>query len=79
MSPASTFARIVTHHRSALYTGVALMVHAGETVRPAMVNRDWGGRDGGDSFTLNVTTPTQVLDPVDVNRQLAFLRKTTGR
>jgi protein-arginine kinase activator protein McsA len=53
-----------------------LMVHAGETVRPATINRDWRG---GDSYELNVTTPTQVLDPVDVNRQLAFLRKTSGR
>ena len=59
-------------------TSGALMVHAGETVRPATVNRDWH-EAGGDTFNLNVTSPTQVLDPTDVNRQLAFLRKTTGR
>jgi len=60
-----------------LNTGM-LMVHAGETVRPAGINRDW--RDGkGDVYNLNVTSPTQVLDPVNVNRQLAFLRKTSGR
>src|SRR5712671_911317 len=28
MSPASTFARIVTHHRRALYAGVTLMIAA---------------------------------------------------
>jgi hypothetical protein len=55
----------------------ALMVHAGEVVRPANIQR--GGGEGGDIYNLNVTTPTQVLDPVDVNRQLAFLRKTSGR
>jgi hypothetical protein len=55
----------------------ALMVHAGEVVRPANIQR--GGDQGGDIYHLNVTTPTQVLDPVDVNRQLAFLRKTSGR
>lgn len=54
----------------------AIMVHAGETVRPATVQ---SGGYGGDNYTLNVTTPTQVLDPTDVNRQLAFLRKTGGR
>jgi ribosomal protein L13E len=57
----------------------ALMVHSGETVRPATVARDWNRGGAGDVFNLNVTTPTQVLDPVDVNRQLAFLRKTSGR
>jgi ribosomal protein L13E len=55
----------------------ALMVHAGEVVRPATIQR--GGDQGGDIYHLNVTTPTEVLDPVDVNRQLAFLRKTSGR
>jgi hypothetical protein len=56
----------------------ALMVHAGETVRPAVINRNWQERQG-DVYNLNLTSPTQVLDPVDVNRQLAFLRKTSGR
>jgi hypothetical protein len=55
----------------------ALMVHAGEVIRPATIQR--GGDQGGDIYHLNVTTPTEVLDPVDVNRQLAFLRKTSGR
>jgi chromosome segregation ATPase len=56
----------------------ALMVHAGEIVRPAVVSRDVPQR-GGDVYNLNLTSPTQVLDPVDVNRQLAFLRRTSGR
>jgi hypothetical protein len=49
----------------------ALMVHAGETVRPAVINRSWQ-ENAGDTYHLNVTTPTQVLDPTDVGRQLAF-------
>jgi hypothetical protein len=58
----------------------ALMVHAGEAVRPAMVARDWhGGSSGGDTYHLEVTTPTEVLNPTDVGRQLAFYRKTRGR
>jgi hypothetical protein len=57
----------------------ALMVHSGETVRPAMVSRDWGGDRGGDVYNLEITTPTEVLNPTDVGRQLAFYRKTSGR
>jgi predicted nucleic acid-binding Zn-ribbon protein len=56
----------------------ALMVHAGESVRPATVSRDWR-ESGGDEYNLYVTTPTEVLDPTDVGRQLAFHRKTGGR
>jgi hypothetical protein len=57
----------------------ALMVHAGERVSPASVSRDWQEERGGDTFITQVTSPTQVLDPVWHNRQLAFLRKTSGR
>ena len=57
----------------------ALMVHAGENVRPAVVARDWQGRDGGDTYNVNVTTPTEVLNPTDVGRQLAHYRKVAGR
>lgn len=60
-------------------TSGALMVHAGETVRPASVNRDWGGDRGGDVYNLQIDTPTEVLNPTDVGRQLAFYRKTSGR
>jgi hypothetical protein len=49
----------------------ALMVHAGETVRPAVMNRKLA-ENAGDTYVVNVTSPTQVLDPTDVNRELAF-------
>jgi regulator of replication initiation timing len=55
-----------------------LVAHAGETIRPAEVSRDYG-REGGDTYQLNVTTPTEVLNPTDVARQLAFYRKSQGR
>jgi len=42
------------------------------------VSRDWGGSDGGDNYYLSVTTPTEVLNPTDVGRQLAFYRKAQG-
>jgi tetratricopeptide (TPR) repeat protein len=60
-------------------TSGALMVHAGETVRPAAVSRNMSGGDGGDTYVVNVTSPTQVLDPTHVNRELAFMRRTSGR
>jgi hypothetical protein len=56
-----------------------LMVHSGETVRPASISRDYGSTAGGDTYHLNVTTPTEVLNPTDVGRQLAFYRKNQGR
>jgi hypothetical protein len=59
-----------------LSSGV-LLAHAGEAVRPAEISRGVSG--GGDTYQLNVTTPTQVLNPSDVNRQLGFLRRTSGR
>jgi hypothetical protein len=62
-----------------IVTSGALMVHAGESVRPAIVNRDWGGDRGGDTYNLEITTPTEVLNPTDVGRQLAFVRNTSGR
>jgi hypothetical protein len=55
-----------------------LVAHAGETIRPASVSRDYR-RDSGDTYQLNVTTPTEVLNPTDVARQLAFYRKSQGR
>jgi hypothetical protein len=55
-----------------------MLVHAGEDVRPAEISRDWGGADG-DTYHLNVTTPTEVLNPTDVGRQLAFYRKSQSR
>jgi hypothetical protein len=61
-----------------IVTSGTLMVHAGETVRPAAVGRDWRGGNG-DTYNLNVTSPTEVADPVDFNRQLSFLRRTSGR
>jgi hypothetical protein len=61
-----------------IVTSGTLMVHAGETVRPAAVGRDWRGGNG-DTYNLNVTSPTEVVDPVDFNRQLSFLRRTSGR
>jgi hypothetical protein len=54
-----------------------MLVHAGEDVRPARVTRDWRGGDG-DTYHLNVTTPTEVLNPTDVGRQLAFYRRSQG-
>jgi hypothetical protein len=54
-----------------------MIVHAGEDVRPARITRDWRGGDG-DTYHLNVTTPTEVLNPTDVGRQLAFYRKSQG-
>jgi hypothetical protein len=56
-----------------------LVVHAGERVYPASVSRDYGSVPGGDTYHLNLTTPTQVLDPTDVGRQLAFYRKQGRR
>lgn len=56
----------------------ALMVHAGESVRPASVARDWHSQSAGDTYNVNVTSPTEVLDPTDVGRRLAFYRKTSG-
>lgn len=61
-----------------IQTSGMLVAHAGETIRPASVSRDWGS-GGGDSYELNVTTPTEVLNPTDVARQLAFYRKSQGR
>jgi hypothetical protein len=55
-----------------------LMVHSGETVKPASISRDYG-MTGGDTYQLNVTTPTEVLNPTDVGRQLAFYRRSQGR
>jgi hypothetical protein len=55
-----------------------MLVHAGESVRPARVSHVYGD-SGGDSYTLNVTTPTEVLNPTDVARQIAFYRKSQGR
>lgn len=56
-----------------------MIVHAGEDVRPASITREWHGGDGGDTYNLEVTTPTEVLNPTDVGRQLAFYRRTQGR
>jgi hypothetical protein len=56
-----------------------MIVHAGENVRPAGVTRDWQGDVGGDTYQLNVTTPTEVLNPTDVARQIAFYRRNQGR
>jgi hypothetical protein len=42
-------------------------------------NSSYASSRGGDTFITNVTSPTEVLDPVWHNRQLAFLRKTSGR
>jgi hypothetical protein len=55
-----------------------LVAHAGETIRPASISRNYDN-SGGDAYTLNVTTPTEVLNPTDVARQLAFYRKSQGR
>jgi hypothetical protein len=55
-----------------------LMVHSGETVKPASISRDYA-MAGGDTYHLNVTTPTEVLNPTDVGRQLAFYRRSRGR
>lgn len=52
--------------------GGLLEVHSGERVVTADIVRDGG--DEGDVH-LHVTTPTEVLDPKDVGRQLAFYRK----
>jgi hypothetical protein len=60
-----------------LASGV-MIVHAGEEVRPAAVSRDYRSQ-GGDIYNMNVTTPTEVLNPTDVGRQLAFYRKTQRR
>jgi hypothetical protein len=43
------------------------------------VGTSYSSSTGGDTFITNVTSPTEVLDPVWHNRQLAFLRKTSGR
>jgi hypothetical protein len=43
------------------------------------VGASYSSSTGGDTFITNVTSPTEVLDPVWHNRQLAFLRKTSGR
>jgi hypothetical protein len=55
-----------------------LMVHSGETVKPASISRDYAMAEG-DTYHLNVTTPTEVLNPTDVGRQLAFYRRSRGR
>jgi hypothetical protein len=60
-----------------LASGV-MLVHAGETVGPASVSHAYGN-NGGDVYNLNVTTPTQVIDPTDVARQIAFYRKSQGK
>jgi hypothetical protein len=60
-----------------LASGV-MLVHAGETVSPASVSHAYGN-NGGDVYNLNVTTPTQVIDPTDVARQIAFYRKSQGK
>lgn len=54
----------------------AAYVHSGEEIVPV------GSRSSmsdGDTYHLNVTTPTEVLDPQSVSQQLAFYKRTRGR
>lgn len=57
----------------------ALMVHAGENVRPATVARDWRGGEGGDTYNFDITSPVERFDPIDAGRQISFYRKHAGR
>jgi hypothetical protein len=46
--------------------------------RPSGRHQPQWQENAGDVYHLNVTTPTQVLDPTDVGRQLAFRRSVSA-
>jgi hypothetical protein len=79
-----------TAFRTAIFNGTGGLLPQYQSMIPSMngmapnagafslsvPNRSGGG---DEYYHLDVTTPTQVLDPQDVGRQLGFFRKVSGK